>query len=73
VISRQRAPTLRDLIVDAIALGVNTSNRIADLLGVSIKVVQSELYDMAARKRIRRAGSLKENRKGKHRQVWEIA
>ncbi len=73
MISLHRPPTRRDLIVDAIALGVNTSNRIADLFGISIKIVQSELYDMAARKRIRRAGSLKENRRGKHRQVWEVA
>ena len=68
-----RLPTRRQMIVEAIKMGVNTSDRIAEWLGVRVKIVQSELGDMAARKRIRLAGALKEDRRGKRRNVWEIA
>ena len=68
-----RLPTRRKMILDAISLGANTSERIAELLGATPKVIQSHLTDMAARKQIRRAGARKEKRRGPSRNVWEVA
>ena len=68
-----RKPTARSLILDAIRNGAVTTDRIAELVGLDAHRVQSDLCDMAARKRVRRVGAVKEDRRGPPRTVWSEA
>lgn len=54
-------------------MGVDTTDKLADLLSSDAHTMQVNLTDLAARKQVRRVGTLKEARRGPRRTVWGVA
>ncbi len=71
---RKRPPSRSALLVEAISLGVDTTERLADLFGVPRQVVRSTLGDLETRMLVSRSGYVrKPGRRGAPLRRWSVS
>ena len=70
---RKTPPPRRALIVEAVRLGVDTAERLADLFGCAPRRIRSELNDLERRRRVRRSPRVGQGRRGRPAQIWRAS
>ena len=65
-----RQPTLRQQIVRAVKCGAETTDKIADLVGVNPRRVARDLRVLESQNRVRCVGKLEPDRPGRPKQLW---
>ena len=71
--NRHRPPTLTSLIVEAVALGFNTTTGLAELLGGKCEDIRSRLSQLEEQGRVARVGWMPEpGRQGPALRRWAV-
>ena len=70
---RKKPPPLHELVFQAVGLGVNTTDRVASLLGISRRHAAYELYVLESRRRVKCVARIRTGKRGTPARQWSVA